>query len=229
MANGVAQKASTSGSRETLVQEVVFDLEQQQRLPALVYNELAQVTAGGDIGLNLLQMSEDQMTIKGTVPSTSVLADFMRKLESSSLFQQVELSYSVIRQEGEQSRDFRIDATLDPSPAAPVEGTSQAFLQKFLQEKKEIPFLLDQIQESLGAAGLKIYLFQPKTLIQKNGYTEVPVFVEAVGGYQHGMAFAEMVRQMDRFVTLRDIEVYFDGENIVKISATVVTYTLSEM
>jgi Tfp pilus assembly protein PilO len=42
-------------------------------------------------------------------------------------------------------------------------------------------------------------------------------------------AFAEMIGHMDRFVTLRDIEVSFDEPDADKMSATVVTYTVSDM
>jgi hypothetical protein len=233
MANGVAQKtatdeliASTSGSHETLSQEVLFELEEQQKFPALLVDELAQLTAGGDIELTLLQTSGDHMTLKGTAPSNPVVADLYRNMASSSLFQNVDLKYNVIRQVGEQSRDFRIDATLDSSPAAPLEVTSQELLQKFLKEKEDIPLLVDQINASLLDAGLRIYLFQPKAVIQKDGYSEVPILVEAVGGYQNGMAFTEIIGKMDRFVTLRDIEVYFDEADVVKMSATVVIYHL---
>ena len=236
MAHGVAQKtatddliALTSDSQETLSQETLFEIEKQQKFPALLYDELAQLTAGGDIELTLLQTSGDYMTLKGTASSNPVVADFVRNLESSLLCQHVELIYSVARQDGGQRRDFRINATLDASPDAGLEDTLQALWQKFLQEKKDIPFLLDQIHESLLAAGLRIYLFQPQAVIEQDGYTEVPVLVEAVGGYQNGIAFAEMVGQMDRFVTLRDIEVYFDEGDVVSMTATIVTYTLSEM
>ena len=53
MANSVAQKtatdeplASMSGLQKILSQEIMFELEEQQKFPALFYNELAQLTAG---------------------------------------------------------------------------------------------------------------------------------------------------------------------------------------
>lgn len=236
MAEGVAQKtatngpiASASGSHETLPQELMVELETQQKFPALLFDELAQLTAGGKIELALLQTSGDQMILKGTAQSNPVVTDLWKNMVSSSLFQNVELKYNVIRQTGEQRRDFRLDATLNASFAAPVEVTSQELLQKFLNEKEDIPLLLDQIHASLREVGLKIYLFQPQAVIQKDGYAEVPLFVEAVGGYQHGMAFTKMIGHMDRFVTLRDIEVYFDEPEADNMSATVVTYTISDM
>lgn len=236
MAKGVAQKTATdepiapaSGSHEILSQGLMVGLEEQQKFPALLFDELAQLTAGGNIELTLLQTSGDQMILKGRAQSNPVITDLYKNMASSSLFQHVELKYNVIRQTGEQRRDFRLDATLTASFAAPLEVTSQALLQKFLKEKEDIPFLLDQIHASLLEAGLKISLFQPQAVIQKDGYVEIPLFVEAVGGYQHGMAFAEMIGHMDRFVTLRDIEVSFDEPDADKMSATVVTYTVSDM
>jgi hypothetical protein len=43
------------------------------------------------------------------------------------------------------------------------------------------------------------------------------------------MAFIEIIGEMDRFVTLRDIEVQFDEPDATKMSATVVAYSVSEM
>jgi Tfp pilus assembly protein PilO len=154
----------------------------------------------------------------------------MRNLASSSLFQNVDLQYSRARQMGDQKRrDFQVTATLDSSATASLEDTSQELLQKFLKEKKDIPLLLDQIHASLCEAGLRVSLFKPQAVIPKNGYTEVPVRVEAVGSYQNGMAFVEIIGEMDRFVTLRDIEVQFDEPAATNMSATIVTYTVSEM
>jgi Tfp pilus assembly protein PilO len=154
----------------------------------------------------------------------------MRNLASSSLFQNIERHDFRARQVGDQKRrDFQITATLDSSSAAPLEITSQTLFRKFLKEKKDIPLLLDQINASLLDAGLRIDVFIPKTVIQKDGYTEVPVYVEAVGGYQNGMAFVETIGKLDRFVTLRDIEVQFDEPDATNMSATIVTYTVSEM
>jgi beta-lactamase regulating signal transducer with metallopeptidase domain/Tfp pilus assembly protein PilO len=222
--------ASMSGSQETLSQEIMFELEEQQKFPALLCNELAQLTTDSDIELTSVQMSGDQMTLKGTAPSNPVLADFMRNLASSALFQNVELQYSRARQVGDQKRrDFQITATLDSSSAAPLEITSQELFLKFLKEKKDIPLLLDQMNASLLDAGLTLRLFQPIEAIPKDGYSEVSAHIEAVGGYQNGMAFIEIIGEMDRFVTLRDIEVHFDEPDATKMSATVVAYSVSEM
>jgi Tfp pilus assembly protein PilO len=230
MVNGVAQKASMSESQEILSQEIMFELEEQQKFPTLLCNELAQLTAGSNIELTVLQTSGDHMTIEGTAPSNSVVADFMRNLANSPLFQNVELHDSRVRQAGGQKRKaFQITATVDSSSAEPLVVTSQELFRKFLKEKKDIPLLLEQINASLLDAGLTVQLFQPIEAIPKDGYVEIPVRIEAVGSYQNGMAFVEIIGKLDRFVTLRDIEVHFDEPDATNMSATVVTYTVSEM
>ena len=78
-------------------------------------------------------------------------------------------------------------------------------------------------------AGLTLRVFQPIETIPKDGYAEVSARIEAVGSYQNGMAFVEIIGKLDRFVTLRDIEVHFDEPDATKMSATLVAYSVSEM
>ena len=76
---------------------------------------------------------------------------------------------------------------------------------KKLPERKEIPNLLDQINESVLDAGLQISLFRPSGQEQKEFYSEVPVQLSVSGGYHNFATFADVISKMERIVTLRNI------------------------
>jgi type IV pilus assembly protein PilO len=78
---------------------------------------------------------------------------------------------------------------------------------KKLPEGKEIPDLLDQINESVIEAGLMISTFTPTGQVQKEGgfYHEVPVSISVSGGYHNFAMFADVISKMERIVTLRNM------------------------
>ncbi|MBD3326793.1 type 4a pilus biogenesis protein PilO [candidate division KSB3 bacterium] len=96
---------------------------------------------------------------------------------------------------------------------------------KKLPEGKEIPNLLDQINESVLDAGLSISLFQPTGLIQKEFYSEVPVQIQVSGGYHNFATFADVISKMERIVTLRNISMApLSVEGELNISCLAVTF-----
>jgi type IV pilus assembly protein PilO len=76
---------------------------------------------------------------------------------------------------------------------------------KKLPEGREIPNLLDQVNESVIDAGLTIEKFQPTGQIAKDFYSEVPVNIQMSGGYHNLATFADVISKMERIVTLRNI------------------------
>ncbi|GAK52826.1 type IV pilus biogenesis protein PilO [Candidatus Moduliflexus flocculans] len=96
---------------------------------------------------------------------------------------------------------------------------------KKLPEGKEIPNLLDQINESVIDAGLTISLFKPSGETPQEFYSEVPVEINVVGGYHNLATFADVISKMERIVTLRDIKIAPDPtKNALNIACTAVTF-----
>lgn len=97
---------------------------------------------------------------------------------------------------------------------------------KKLPEGKDIPNLLDQINESVIDAGLTINLFQPAGQSEKEFYSEVPVQIDVEGGYHNFASFADVISKMERIVTLRDIRIAPQGgtNEGLQISCRAVTF-----
>jgi type IV pilus assembly protein PilO len=98
---------------------------------------------------------------------------------------------------------------------------------KKLPEGKEIPDLLDQINESVIKSGLEISLFQPAGQMPKDFYIEVPIQIQVSGGYHNYAKFADVISKMERIVTLRNISLTpanARGTNL-NISCSAVTFT----
>ena len=96
---------------------------------------------------------------------------------------------------------------------------------KKLPEGKEIPNLLDQINESVIDAGLVISLFRPAGQSPKEFYSEVPVDIQVSGGYHNFAMFADVISKMERIVTLRDIKLNpLQGGEELNIACRAVTF-----
>jgi type IV pilus assembly protein PilO len=96
---------------------------------------------------------------------------------------------------------------------------------KKLPVGREIPNLLDQINESVIDAGLTISLFRPAGQSPKEIYTEVPVDLQVSGGYHNFARFADVISKMERIVTLRNVNMSPQpGGEILTISCLAVTF-----
>lgn len=96
---------------------------------------------------------------------------------------------------------------------------------KKLPERKEIPDMLDQINESVLKAGLVISSFVPGGESAREFYSEVPISIAVSGGYHNFAKFADIISKMERIVTLRNISLSPSGaEGNLNISCQAVTF-----
>lgn len=96
---------------------------------------------------------------------------------------------------------------------------------KKLPEKKEIPDMLDQINESVLKAGLVISSFTPTGESPREFYFEVPIQIAVSGGYHNFAKFADIISKMERIVTLRNISLSpASPEGDLSISCQAVTF-----
>ena len=96
---------------------------------------------------------------------------------------------------------------------------------KKLPEKKEIPDLLDQINETVLKAGLIISVFTPTGESPQEFYSEVPVQLQLSGGYHNLAKFADIISKMERIVTLRNISLSpASSDGSLSVSCQAVTF-----
>jgi len=73
-----------------------------------------------------------------------------------------------------------------------------------LPAEKEIPRLYRQISDMATQEGLTVSLFQPKPVLIKDYYAEVPIQLNADAGYHQLGDFFEKLAKLPRIVTLGD-------------------------
>lgn len=76
---------------------------------------------------------------------------------------------------------------------------------KLLPDKKEIPSLLKTITQKGIDSKLEFILFIPGKEQSRNFYMDIPVEIEVRGDYREVALFLDKVRQMERIVNIRNI------------------------
>lgn len=75
-----------------------------------------------------------------------------------------------------------------------------------LPSEKEIPGLYRQVSDLAFQSGLSVSLFQPKELVTKDVYQEVPITVSAEAGYHQLGNFFDRLAHLPRIVNLVDLK-----------------------
>jgi len=75
-----------------------------------------------------------------------------------------------------------------------------------LPSEKEIPGLYRQVSDLAFQSGLSVSLFQPKELVTKDVYQEVPITVSAEAGYHQLGNFFDQLAHLPRIVNLVDLK-----------------------
>lgn len=199
---------------EETAQETMLELEELQKLPELFLGEIYKAIKEYDIRLKELKWFGNSLDISGTAPSNEDVAHFMKNLGNSPLFQTPDLKRLTRRNTGDQTvSDFYLEIILDSYPDISLLEIPQEVLEKIRIEDKEMPELLTQITKIMVDAKVDIPRFRPMDTIKRDGYSEFPINITIKGKYENIIkAFAAM-RQMDRFVTFRNIKVRFDESN----------------
>ncbi len=101
---------------------------------------------------------------------------------------------------------------------------------KKLPEDREIPNLLDRINESVIEAGLSISNFVPGSPQPQDFYSELPVQINVQGGYHNFSAFADVLSKMERIVTVKNVSFspVSDKTGLLNISCQAVTFLQSQ-
>lgn len=75
-----------------------------------------------------------------------------------------------------------------------------------LPSEKEIPGLYRQVSDLAFQSGLSVSLFQPKDLITKDIYEEVPITVNAEASYHQLGSFFDQLSRLSRIINLTDLK-----------------------
>lgn len=103
-------------------------------------------------------------------------------------------------------------------------GRQFGALLKQLPNRAEMDSLLADINQAGLGRGLQFELFKPGPDVVKDFYAEMPIDVRIIGSYHDLGQFASDVAQMPRIVTLSNIAMDKQDDQILKLEAKAITY-----
>lgn len=94
-----------------------------------------------------------------------------------------------------------------------------------LPSDTEVPGLLEDVTETGLNSGLQIQSIELQNEIAHDYYVELPILIEATGGYHDFAGFVSGVAGLSRIVTLHDFTIETDdGEALLSLSIEAKTY-----
>lgn len=93
-----------------------------------------------------------------------------------------------------------------------------------LPSDTEVPDLLEDVTETGLNSGLQIESIALESEVVHDYYIELPIQIEAVGGYHDFATFVSGVAGLSRIVTLHDFVIDNDGEALLSLSILAKTY-----
>lgn len=88
----------------------------------------------------------------------------------------------------------------------------------------EVPGLLEDVTETGLNSGLQIQSIELQNEVSHDYYLELPIQIEAVGGYHDFAGFVSGVAGLPRIVTLHDFTIDDQGQNLLSMSILAKTY-----
>ena len=95
-----------------------------------------------------------------------------------------------------------------------------------LPSDTEVPGLLEDVTETGLNSGLQIQSIALQSEVAHDYYVELPILIEATGGYHDFAGFVSGVAGLSRIVTLHDftIDTDPDGQTLLSLSIIAKTY-----
>lgn len=93
-----------------------------------------------------------------------------------------------------------------------------------LPSDTEVPGLLEDVTETGLNSGLQIQSITLQDEVTHDYYVELPILIEATGGYHDFASFVSGVAGLPRIVTLHDFVIDSDDETLLSLSITAKTY-----
>lgn len=101
-------------------------------------------------------------------------------------------------------------------------------LLRQLPNRAEMDSLLADINQAGLGRGLMFELFRPGDEVVRDFYAEMPIEIRVVGSYHDLGAFASDVAQMPRIVTLSNLVIDKQSDNLLTMNARATTYRYLE-
>lgn len=93
-----------------------------------------------------------------------------------------------------------------------------------LPSDTEVPGLLEDVTEMGLNSGLQIESIALQSEVAHDYYVELPIQIEATGGYHDFAGFVSGVAGLSRIVTLHDFTIDTDGQSLLSLSILARTY-----
>lgn len=93
-----------------------------------------------------------------------------------------------------------------------------------LPSDTEVPGLLEDVTETGLNSGLQIQSITLQDEVAHDYYVELPILIEATGGYHDFASFVSGVAGLPRIVTLHDFVIDSDDESLLSLLITAKTY-----
>jgi type IV pilus assembly protein PilO len=97
-------------------------------------------------------------------------------------------------------------------------------LQKQLPSKAEMAALLSDINQAGLGRGLQFELFKPGQVVVRDYYAELPIAIKVTGSYHDIGAFAADMAHLPRIVTLNNLSLISNKDNVLTLDATAKTF-----
>lgn len=134
----------------------------------------------------------------------------------------VEAKEAQLRTEFENKQRKAVNLEAYTEQLAEMETSFGAMLRQ-LPDRTEVPSLLVDISQTGLASGLDEELFQPTGEKQIDFYAELPIRIRLRGSFHELAAFVSGVAALPRIVTLHDIEIERDDDDLI-LDLTAKTY-----
>jgi Tfp pilus assembly protein PilO len=178
--------------------EFIEGLLAQRQTAAQMMNDLS-AALPDRVWLTEVNFDSGAVRIKGSAPSNSLLADYVSRLQGSSILTEVTIESSAQKRVGSREyEEFALQARVKrPAeekanrPGPPSDSNAIAALTKRLQDleavipaRAESAELLRDLQRAAADSGMRITKFVPGNEVSRESYIELPMAIEATGSRQ---------------------------------------------
>lgn len=117
---------------------------------------------------------------------------------------EVDLKYQELRQQIEENERIASNIPKFKKEKLELEAQLKAALAQ-LPNKKEIPNLIDSINDAGNESGLTVQVFRPQSEIPQGFYAKVPVSMTVKGSYESLLSFCERISKLPRIVNINNL------------------------
>lgn len=138
----------------------------------------------------------------------------LEKLEHKE--QELKVSFEIKQNKAVNLEDYR-------NQLKQIESSLSEMIRQ-MPTKAEVANLLVDITQTGLASGLEFQLFKPAEEVSKEFYTELPINIQVIGGYEQLALFVSGLASLPRIVTVHDVNIAPREGTDMQMDATIKTY-----